>query len=127
MRINNFRWEGLKDGLTYGAQGLWLTCRDMAKIGWMLASDGDWEGVNLINPDWIKKSTIRQSEYQNYGYYWYPIEDVAFYASGHGGQIIYVYPDKDLAVVLISEPYAKTYNLSEGYTEIFSKIIEALY
>lgn len=124
--ISEYRWENLHDGLTYGAQGLWLKVRDMAKIGWLMASGGIWEGNHIVSEDWVKLSTVNQSEFQNYGYYWYPIEDIAFYASGHGGQIIYVYPEKKLVVVLVSDPYAKSYEISNSYDDLFSQIVSSL-
>jgi len=126
LGINDYQWESLHDGLTYGAQGLWLKVRDMAKIGWLMASTGLCKDSIIVSEDWIKRSTVNQSEYQNYGYYWYPIEDIAFYASGHGGQIIYVYPDKKLVVVMISDPYAKSYEISNSYDELFSQIVSSL-
>ena len=124
--ISGYQWESLHDGLTFGAQGLWLKARDMAKIGWLMASTGIWEDSTIVSEDWIKRSTVNQSEYQNYGYYWYPIEDIAFYASGHGGQIIYIYPDKKLVVVLISDPYAKSYEISNSYDDLFSRIVSSI-
>jgi CubicO group peptidase (beta-lactamase class C family) len=124
--ITEYQWESLHDGLTCGAQGLWLKVRDMAKIGWLMASMGIWEDSNIVSEDWIKLSTVNQSEYQNYGYYWYPIEDIAFYASGHGGQIIYIYPDKKLVVVIISDPYAKSYEISNSYDDLFSQIVSSI-
>ena len=126
MGIDKYQWESLHDGLTFGAQGLWLKVRDMAKIGWLMASMGIWEDSTLVSEDWIKLSTVNHSEYQNYGYYWYPIEDIAFYASGHGGQLIYIYPDKKLVVVLISDPYAKSYELSNSYADLFSQIVSSI-
>jgi CubicO group peptidase (beta-lactamase class C family) len=124
--INEYQWESLHDGLSYGAQGLWLKVRDMARIGWLMASMGKWKDSTIISEDWIRLSTVNHSDFQNYGYYWYPIDDIAFYASGHGGQIIYVYPDKKLAVVLISDPYAKSYKISHGYNDLFSQIVSSL-
>jgi CubicO group peptidase (beta-lactamase class C family) len=124
--INEYLWESLHDGLTYGAQGLWLKVRDMARIGWLMASMGIWEDSTLVSEDWISLSTVNHSDYHNYGYYWHPIEDIAFYASGHGGQIIYIYPDKKLVAVLISDPYAKGYNISKSYDVLFSQIVSSI-
>jgi CubicO group peptidase (beta-lactamase class C family) len=126
MGIDNYLWETTKDGLTLGAIGLWLTPRDMAKIGLLMARQGMWNGNRLVSESWIRESTTKQSLFSNYGYYWYPIEDKAFYAEGHGGQLIWVYPEFDLVVVIISYPYTKSWNLSEPYTGIFNGIIASL-
>jgi hypothetical protein len=41
--IKNYRWDKHADGLTFGAFGLWLSPRDMARIGKMRQQDGVWE------------------------------------------------------------------------------------
>ena len=126
LGINRFQWESHPDGLNFGALGLWLTPRDMAKIGLLMANQGMWEGASIISEKWVSESTKRQSQHQDYGYYWYPIEDKAFYAEGHGGQLIWVFPDKQLVVVITSDPYTKGWKLFEGYSAIFENIVLAL-
>jgi CubicO group peptidase (beta-lactamase class C family) len=126
LGITDYNWEITHDGLTLGSIGLWLTPRDMAKIGLLMARRGAWEGSQVVSEAWVEESTRRQSSFKNYGYYWYPIEDKAFYAEGHGGQLIWVYPDYDLVVVITSDPYTKSWNLSEPYTEIFAMILSSL-
>ena len=126
LGITNYFWEAHNDGLTYGSIGLWLTPRDMAKIGRLMADNGIWNENSIMSEEWVNTSTKKLSEHQNYGYYWYPIEDKVFYAEGHGGQIIWVYPEKQLVVVITSDSYAKAYNLSFGYEELFSGIIRSL-
>jgi CubicO group peptidase (beta-lactamase class C family) len=126
LGITNYLWENTHDSLTLGSIGLWLTPRDMAKIGLLMANKGMWNGTRVVSDSWVKESTRKQSMYSNYGYYWYPVEDKAFYAEGHGGQLIWVYPEYDLVVVITSYPYAKSWNLSEPYTSIFSGIVTSL-
>ena len=126
LGITDYFWESANDGLTLGSIGLWLTPRDMAKIGVLMAGKGMWNGSRVVSESWVEESTRDQSSFANYGYYWYPIEDKAFYAEGHGGQLIWVYPDYDLVVVITSDPYAKSWNLSAPYTDIFEGIISSL-
>jgi len=126
LGITNYLWETTLDNLTLGSIGLWLTPRDMAKIGVLMANKGLWKGSRVVSETWVVESTRKQSMFSNYGYYWYPIEDKAFYAEGHGGQLIWVYPEYDLVVVITSNPYAKSWNLSTPYTGIFSGIIASL-
>jgi CubicO group peptidase (beta-lactamase class C family) len=126
LGINNYVWESLNDGLTYGAQGLWLVPRDMLKIGQLMANNGKWSGTSIVSEDWAVSSTSRQSAHQNYGFYWYPMENRAFYAEGHGGQLIWVYPEKNVVIVITSDPYTKSWILSAPYTDLFSGIISSL-
>lgn len=126
LGVADYFWESHSDGLNFGALGLWLCPRDMAKIGVLMANYGWWKGIRVVSEQWVKDSGKRQSEYQNYGYYWYPIEDKAFYAEGQGGQLIWIYPEKDLVVVITSDSYSKSWNLSLGYEELFNYVLSSL-
>ncbi|MBE0646871.1 MAG: serine hydrolase [Bacteroidales bacterium] len=106
--IHDFRWEKAKDGLNFGAFSLYLTPRSLAKAGLLLAQNGIWEGEHIIEPSWIARATAVQSGSDTpYGYYFwlYPaIEGYMMY--GHGGQILYVCPSKNLVVVYTAYPYS---------------------
>ncbi len=106
--ITDFRWEKAKDGLNFGAFSLYLTPRDLAKAGRLLAQNGIWEGEQIIESSWITQATDVQSGSDTpYGYYFwlYPaIEGYMMY--GHGGQILYVCPSKSLVVVYTAYPYS---------------------
>ena len=129
LYISLYQWEKAADGLTFGAVGLWLTPRDMAKIGKLMVQDGMWEGRQIVSPEWIAESTRRQSSHQNYGYYWYPWEEEnAYFAEGHGGQLIYVVPDQQLSIVITADSYSNSSALASRFNELFigirSSIIE---
>ena len=126
LGISNYRWETTQDSLSLGSIGLWLTPRDMAKIGLLMANKGMWHGTRVVSESWVDESTSVQSMFHNYGYYWYPIEDIAFFAEGHGGQLIWVCPEHDLVVVITSDPSAKSWNLSTPYTGIFGGIFASM-
>ena len=128
LGIENYHWEKHADGLNYGAKGLWLLPRDMAKIGQLMVQQGSWQGKQIVSPEWIHISTGVQSENQNYGYYWYPdVRFKAYYAEGHGGQVIWIGPEQQLVIVFTADSYAKSYNLlSKSYTPLINGIIESI-
>lgn len=120
LGITVYQWEKAADGLTFGAVGLWLIPRDMAKIGKMMVQNGMWEGTRIVSPEWISESTKQQSSFQNYGYYWYPWEEEnAYYAEGHGGQLIYVVPDQQLSVVITADSNSNSAALKSRFNELF--------
>jgi len=120
LGINNYMWERHADGLNFGAIGLWLVPRDMAKIGKLMQQDGMWEGQRIVSAEWIATSTRLQSTHQEYGYYWYPMnEPGAFYAQGHGGQLIYVVQRLQLVVVITADPYSNMAALSSDFHLLF--------
>lgn len=125
--IDDYYWEDHSDGVTLGGMGLWMKPRDMAKIGQLMLSKGSWNGSQLVSTDWIAQSTIRQADHRDYGYYWLTGEDGIYWANGQGGQIIWLYPDKELVVVLTSDSFARSWLLSPGsYDEIFQGIYNSL-
>ena len=127
LGIKNYQWEKHADGLTFGAFGLWLLPRDMAKIGKLMQQNGIWEGEQIVSADWIARSTRLQSTHENYGYYWYPSDKTgAFYAEGHGGQYIYVLQDLHLVVVITADSDSSTKALSSNFEELFDTILGAI-
>jgi len=126
MGIKQYLWENHSDGLTFGGMGLWLKPRDMAKIGKLMLNGGNWEGRQLISNEWVSASTVRQANHRDYGYYWLTSENINFWASGKGGQLIWVCPEKQIVVVVTSDSFAKSWLLSNGsYNYIFQGIYDA--
>jgi len=126
LGIDKYYWERHSDGITLGGMGLWLIPRDMAKIGQLMLNGGLWNDLQLVSNDWVSASTIRQTDHRDYGYYWLTQEDIAFWASGKGGQLICIYPHKQMVVVLTSDSFAQSWFLSKGsYDAIFQGIYDA--
>lgn len=109
LGVENYKWDNHKDGITYGANNLWLTPRDLLKIGQLIVNAGVWNNTQIISKAWIEESTSihnTPSGIGSYGYYWYIRPDNnAIVASGIGGQYIYIMPDKNLVLVFTAEPY----------------------
>lgn len=100
------------------ASGLRLTARDMAKIGQLVLARGQWNGEQLVDPDWIEAMTARHvesipwfnSEGMNsgYGYMWYRGEigsDDVIFAAGNGNQRILVFPERELVITIQAGRY----------------------
>lgn len=126
--IDDYYWEKHGDGLTFGAFGLWLTPRDMARIGQVMLDKGRWNGQQVVPQEWVAESVIIQANSRDYGFYWYPLDDEeSFKAAGQGGQLIWVHPSKQLVVVMTSDSFARSWILTKGsYDRIFQGIYDAL-
>jgi CubicO group peptidase (beta-lactamase class C family) len=108
-----FMWSDDGRGNSIGAFGLKLTARDMAKLGYLYLQEGRWEGKQIVPRSYVQASTREQVETgyggngaAGYGYLWWMREVDgyrAFYASGYGGQYIYVIPELNLVAVIVSE------------------------
>lgn len=107
-------WKRTPTGLPDTEGGLYLTPRDLAKIGYLYANDGVWNGTRILPEGWAK-SSIRALAWTSdksfgYGYQWWvlppaaaaseaPAAGEAFIAWGYGGQLLIVVPELDLIAV----------------------------
>lgn len=126
LGIRDYQWEHHADGLTFGAFGLWLRPRDMAKIGLMLARDGVWNGERVVSSEWLADATAPRTEWGDYGYYFWLFPDGSFRAEGHGGQIIHVVRSSDLVVVMTADPYSASAVLSPGMYGLIDRVVAAV-
>ncbi|MDH5232773.1 MAG: serine hydrolase, partial [Gammaproteobacteria bacterium] len=112
LNISNYDWIKDSNNINYGAYGVYLTPRDLAKIGQLMLQNGQWNSVQVVSASWINDSVTKQIENSSattanydYGFYWWLIPELnAFTAWGHGGNFVTVMPDKQLVVVLTSFP-----------------------
>ncbi|WP_420573515.1 DUF2306 domain-containing protein [Kordia sp.] len=119
---NQFRTTNEKNS-KYSAYHMHLSTRDMAKIGQLMLQEGNWNGKQLINKDWLAKTTttvtskdtVNKRYYrdvsspleQSYGYMWWifdrfydnPDFEGAYSATGAFGQYITVIPKREVVVV----------------------------
>ncbi len=98
-------------GIAYGFAGLYLTPRNMAKLGQLYLHNGSWNGQQVVPADWVAISTknhvaglpiIPPVVPLGYGYQWWIYEgfhNEGYYAQGYDGQFIFVVPKQDLVVV----------------------------
>lgn len=91
-------------------ENLRMTARDIAKLGYLYMCKGMWEGRTLISNDYITESTTPQikanfPEHGDYGYLWWISElhgKKTYYASGFGGQYLYVIPQHNMIITITS-------------------------
>lgn len=109
LGITQAEWTADAQGVNFGASELRLTPRDMAKLGFLMLHNGQWEDQQLLPAEWVADSTAVQIETpwnsigMNYGYQWWYLTDVNLhFAVGHGGQYIAYQPDNDTLLVITS-------------------------
>lgn len=113
-------WLQDRDGHYIGSGGIHLRSRDAAKFGLLYLNDGEYEGEQIISPDWVRKSLQTYSEDARdygrslsfrdlgYGYGWWKAragERQLSFAWGHGGQLIVLLDDLDMVVVTTADPF----------------------
>jgi hypothetical protein len=103
--ITDFLWEEDPQGYNDGWAGLYLHPRDLAKIGYLMLHQGQWEGKQIVTSEWVTEATQLQKKTgrgDDYGYGWWvppPTQFVEFAAEGRGGQYIRVLPELSLVIV----------------------------
>jgi len=110
--INRFQWITYKDGITMGAFGISTTPREMAKLGQLVLNDGVWGTERIVSSSWLHDMTsskVAASETQEdnitFGYYWWSDTGRNVQVMrGHGGQYVFINKNKNLMVVITSEP-----------------------
>jgi len=129
LGISNWQWESAKDGTTFGAFSLFVTPRDLGKIGQLLVQNGTWKNEQIIDSTYLQNAVSKQvyNDLNNkpYGYYfWIYPQWNAYAALGHGGQFMFVAPDKNLVVVYTAWPYAG-YELWDDNEALMSLIYDS--
>lgn len=95
-----------------------MSSRDRARFGQLFLQDGRWDDRQILPEWWVGASTHAWSATDTpgggYGYMWWSLSPrffqlafgdprlhglSTFYASGYGGQMIFVLPDADMVVV----------------------------
>jgi len=115
MGITDYLWLKHPDGTIYTHGDLFLKPRDMAKIGYLMLNQGKWQNNQIVSKAWVIESTAKHIDtFRGYGYgYQWRVgktficdqEIEAFWASGTGGQKIYVFPKLDLVAVITSKTF----------------------
>tara|TARA_Y100001968_G_scaffold131441_1_gene119958 strand:+ start:266 stop:1999 length:1734 start_codon:yes stop_codon:yes gene_type:complete len=90
-------------GINDGSINLFLTLREMVKLGQLYIQDGFSGNEQILSSEWIERATSPQVETNwgnnGYGYLWW-LTDIgsSYQAYGLGGQYITVFPDYDLVI-----------------------------
>ncbi len=124
LGIRKYQWEYTPQKVANTAGGLRLSSLDLAKFGQLYKNNGVWNNKQIIPESWVEKSLSRQIQLANenefYGYlFWdktYVVNNKnyeVFYASGNGGNKIFIFKDQPLVIVITATAYGKPYSHSQ--------------
>lgn len=108
MGVPKPEWETGPNGHAYGASGLRLRTRDMALLGQLMLEQGSWHGSQLLPASFVAEATAaRAAGSAPYGYGWWVRPSTrgveTYYASGFGGQFIWVHAPLRLVIAVTSD------------------------
>jgi CubicO group peptidase (beta-lactamase class C family) len=123
LGITRWQWAADAAGYTKGQGNLSLTAREFAAIGEMVREDGVHDGRRIVSAAWLHEALTpkvgiadRDPYADGYGYFWYaktqqidgkPV--AVSFASGNGGNKIYIVPSRKLVVAITSSAYGRGY------------------
>jgi CubicO group peptidase (beta-lactamase class C family) len=123
LDITRYEWRRATIDRTTGQGNLKITTRDEAAIGQLFLRRGQYHDRQVVNSVWVEQCIASQVPISNvdpyadfYGYMWYtragPVGDRSIpvhFASGNGGNKIYVVPSLDMVVAITSSAYNQRY------------------
>ncbi len=119
LGIEQYRWRHVPKDRTTGQGNLSITARDAAAIGQLMLNDGVVNGKRLFSHAWVEQSLASQVSIHDsdpyadaYGYMWYTRDELVadgavqvHFASGNGGNKIYIVPSLHMVVAITSSAY----------------------
>jgi CubicO group peptidase (beta-lactamase class C family) len=79
-----------------------MSTRDLARFGLLMERGGRWGEERIVSAEWIERTTDPhwvRNDGVGYAHMWWT-DGEAFFASGTGGQRVYVDPERDLVVAM---------------------------
>ena len=141
LGIRHAVWETDAMGTFVASSYAYLTARDLARVGLLMARDGRWDDQQLLPKDWLAFNLqpfagykAHQDEAVPGGQWWLnrapdgtgsPWPDAppdTFAALGHWGQALYVIPSEKLVIVR----YADDRDGSYRHNELLKHVLKAV-
>ncbi|MGN8251484.1 serine hydrolase domain-containing protein [Pseudomonas sp. SMV7] len=132
LGITSAVWERDQAGIHVGSSYLYLTARDLARIGLLMQRDGRWHGRQLLPEAWVAfnrtpfaQANAMAGEANPGGHWWlnqplagaprpWPSAPADTYAAlGHWGQALYVLPTQKLVIVRYADDRDGNYQHDE--------------
>ena len=88
LGISGAKWLADPQGFNNGSGLMYLTARDMAKIGYLYLNNGEWDGKQIVPKEYVLASTkyiIKVYQFPlgwGYGYGWWIAPDGSYSAEG---------------------------------------------
>jgi CubicO group peptidase (beta-lactamase class C family) len=107
LGISRVSWTTDPRGTIFGAGGLWITPRDLAKFGQLYLQGGVWGGKQIVPAEWVEASVAPQVSAHGaasyYGYQWWVRGSGIYAAHGYRGNRIFVIPNLEMVVVFTAD------------------------
>lgn len=129
LGIVNPRWDNSPQGITLGGYGLYVRTEDIAKFGQLYLQNGQWNGKQLLSPEWVTMATSKQVSNgsdptkdwdQGYGFQFWLCRHGAFRGDGKDGQFCIVIPEKNVVIAMTANTRDMQGQLNVVWDELLS-------
>lgn len=105
LGIQRTVWEVDPLGRTFGAAGLLLALPELHKLGLLYQQGGQWQGKQLLDPNWVRESGSKQveNEEDGYGYLFWRGKYDSYRADGLYGQYSVILPAQEAVITCTAE------------------------
>ena len=100
LSIHNFAWAACPMGETQGGTSLYLSTKDMAKLGVLYMNKGIWDGKRVLSEDWVVEATKNHTAHipgTKYGF-GMGIMDKGYQFAGAHNQYVVIKPDMNMVI-----------------------------
>ena len=139
LGITQYQWQYTPQKVANTAGGIRLRALDFAKYGQLYKNGGSWGKQQIIPADWVKASLAKQvarTEQKDGGHYGYLFWNDSIqsgqqsfevaYASGNGGNKIFIFKDIPVVIVITAKAYNKAYDHPQVTKMISDYILPAI-
>ena len=150
--LPDFFYENFASPMQFGDYGMWLMPpptytaymaggdefrpRDFLKFGQLFLDRGRWHGKQIVNSSWLSQVAEKHSYVEggggDYGWGWhlatYHVDGrsiEAINAGGNGGQLLYIFPQLDMTVMIAAGNYGD-YRVWSRFQELPAAILSAV-
>jgi len=127
-------------GTFVGSSYMYTTARDWARFGLLFAQDGVWNGERILPEGWV--DYVRTPTPPSLGEYggmwcmnagqagkpetkeWPDMPDDIFYADGHDGQSVVIFPSQNIIIVRLSVSRDGAWDMAEFLADIMAAVEE---
>lgn len=121
LGITDPYWNEDQDNVHNGSYDLYLTLREMVKLGQLYLQDGMSLNNQILSSEWIENATSSQIN-DWYGYLWW-LPGIGYLAVGLGGQYIAVVPELDLVIGTHSATQSSDAYTDQLLSYIYNQIV----
>jgi CubicO group peptidase (beta-lactamase class C family) len=141
ININSAIIEPDASGSFVGSSYMYATARDWARFGLLYLQDGVWNGERILPEGWVNYShTPTPPSLGDYGGMWWlnagepgkpetkewpDLPDDIYYAEGHDGQDIVIFPSQNIIVVRLSVSRNGAWDMAEFLADVMAAVEES--